>query len=73
MQASLSEIDGTRVMIHRQTTDWADVVKGRPLVDKRCSDLADLYPSPRNVLSKVLGELESMQDSSPSIKPPSMR
>ena len=71
-QASLTEVQGHRTFIHRQDTDWSDVVGDKPVTDNRCSDLADLYPRPRAVLSQILGEIESSPQQNPGLKFPSM-
>lgn len=52
---SLARVAPDNVTLLRATTDWSDVVKGRPLVDNRNSHMRDLLPSPRDILRNVRG------------------
>lgn len=72
-QASLTEVRGHNVHIHRETTEWSSVTMGKPVVDNRCSDLSDLYPRPRSVLAAVMDRLDHMDNAKANLKPPGVR
>ena len=50
---SLARVSPTNVVMMRAETDWSDVLKGRPLVDNRNSNMRDLFPSPRDMLRSL--------------------
>jgi len=70
--ASLTEVKGNNTFVHRYVTDWVAVTQGKPLADNRTSDLLDLYPRPRNVLSQM-NEMMSAAETAQGNKPPGMR
>ncbi len=72
--ASLTEVKGNNTIVRRAETDWSAVVKGKSLIDNRTTDLLDLYPRPRNVLSQMTEMMNAATaETAQGNKPPGMR
>jgi len=56
---SLTRVDGDKIEVLRSKADWGSVVGDKPVTDLRSNNLADLFPRPRAVLSRVMAGLES--------------
>lgn len=71
---SLTGLTDNTVVVLRDKTEWSTVTNGKPLEDKRNSNLADLFPSPRSVLKQMFDNMErSSAAGSPTPRYPGMR